>query len=116
MAKPHITVVETPEFQRQAKPLLDPGEVRRLIDHLAANPKDGDLIQGTGGVRKLRWKLPGGGKSGGLRVIHFYHDDDMPLYLFTVYKKGRKDTLTHAECNALKAITRAIVDAHKGGR
>jgi len=66
-----ITVVELPEFVRRAKRLLSEDELRKLINHLAANPTAGVRMQGTGGIRKLRWKREGTGKSSGVRVIHF---------------------------------------------
>ena len=53
-------------------------------DHLAARPKAGVLIEGTGGVRKLRWARDGRGKSGGVRVIYYFHSEAMPLYLLTM--------------------------------
>ncbi|WP_337875863.1 hypothetical protein [Elioraea sp.] len=62
-------VVETPTFQRDAAASgMSEAEKTELIDHLAANPQAGDLIPGTGGARKLRWRRPGSGKSGGYRV------------------------------------------------
>lgn len=63
------TVVETKPFSRRADAILQPDERLDLIAYLAANPKDGDVIPGTGGIRKLRWRAKGKGKSGGVRVI-----------------------------------------------
>src|SRR5436309_20337 len=75
---PLVTVVETPEFIRRVEKLLDDDEREALIAYLAANPTVGDLIPGTGGVRKLRWALEGRGKRGGARIIHFFRDTRMP--------------------------------------
>jgi hypothetical protein len=66
-----ITVVETPEFLAASRGLLTDEERAVLVDYLAHNPTAGDLIPGTGGVRKLRWGLAGRGKRGGARVIYF---------------------------------------------
>jgi hypothetical protein len=63
MSKP-VTVVETFEFISATKKLLSEADRLALVDYLASNPTGGDLIPGTGGVRKLRWALPGRGKSG----------------------------------------------------
>ena len=60
-----ITVAEMPEYIRRAEELLSESERQDVIDYVAANPKAGDLIQGTGGIRKLRWGRSGRGKSGG---------------------------------------------------
>ena len=62
------SVAETPEYLRQADKLLIVGARADVVDHLAAHPKAGDLMQGTGGVRKLRWARAGRGKSGGVRI------------------------------------------------
>jgi hypothetical protein len=64
-----LTVAELPEYLRTATRLLADADRRTIVDHLAAHPQDGDLIEGTGGVRKLRWARDGRGKSGGVRVV-----------------------------------------------
>src|SRR5262245_5532940 len=88
VASAPITVVETPEFIADASRLMT-DEIRdELIAYLAANPTAGDLIQGTGGVRKLRWKLEGRGKRGGARVIHFFHSVEIPLFLLAAFAKN----------------------------
>ena len=84
-----------------------------LIDFLATNPTVGDVIAGTGGVRKVRWALPGRGKSGGARVIYYYHDERIPLYLFSFYVKNDRADITHAQRNAFKQIVAALVASHK---
>jgi hypothetical protein len=58
-------------------------------------------MEGTGGVRKVRWRRGGQGKSGGVRVIYYYHDGLMPLYLLTLFAKGDKANLTKSERNDL---------------
>src|SRR5207302_9998027 len=75
------TIVETPEFLARAKGLLTDQERRELVDFLAGNPIAGDLMQGTGGARKLRWAAKGRGKSGGARAITFYGGPEMPVFL-----------------------------------
>lgn len=68
-----VSVVETPEFLSATRKLMSDGERTLLVDYLAYNPTAGDLIRGTGGVRKLRWALEGRGKRGGARVVYFHH-------------------------------------------
>ena len=63
------TIVELPEFQKKASRLLGQREKTSIINYLALHPQSGDLMQGTGGIRKLRWSAHNKGKSGGVRVI-----------------------------------------------
>ncbi len=74
-----VTVAETPEYIRNAERLLPVAGRVEVIEYLAANPKAGDLMQGTGGIRKLRWGRGGLGKSGGVRVIYYFHSDAIPM-------------------------------------
>ena len=99
------TIVELPEFLRKAQGLLEREEKLSLINYLAAHPQSGDLMQGTGGIRKLRWAAQGKGKSGGVRVIYYYHNHSMPLFLLTVFGKGEKANLSPSERNDLSKFT-----------
>jgi hypothetical protein len=103
-----ITVAETPEYVRSAGRLLSDAERMDVVGYLAANPRAGDLMQGTGGVRKLRWARGGRGKSGGVRVIYYFHSEAMPLYLLTVFGKGDRANLTKAERNDLAELVRVL--------
>lgn len=80
-----------------------------MVDYLAAHPKAGDLIEGTGGVRKLRWSRDGRGKSGGVRVIYYFHSEAMPLYLLTLFAKNERANLSKAECNELGELVEVLV-------
>lgn len=64
-----LTIAEVPEYIRRSEKLLTVEERRDIVDYLAANPKAGDIMEGAGGVRKLRWGRQGRGKSGGVRVF-----------------------------------------------
>lgn len=99
------TIVELPEFLRKAQDLFLDEEKASLINYLAAHPQSGDLMQGTGGIRKLRWAAQGKGKSGGARVIYYYHNETMPLFLLTVFGKGEKANLSKSESNDLSRFT-----------
>ncbi len=103
-----ITVGETPEYIRRVTRLLSESERNDVIDYVAANPKTGDLIQGTGGVRKLRWARSGRGKSGGVRVIYYFHSEALPLYLLTVFGKGEKADLSQTERNELAKLVQQL--------
>jgi hypothetical protein len=103
-----ITVAETPEYLRCAERLLSAAERADVVTYLAAHPRAGDLMQGTGGVRKLRWALGGRGKSGGARVIYYFHSEAMPLYLLTVFGKNERANLSKAERNDLAGLARIL--------
>ena len=109
-----VTVVETPEFLSATRKLLTDEERAQLVDFLAMNPDAGDLIAGTGGVRKVRWALPGRGKRGGARVIYFYHDTGMPLFALTAYAKNERSDVSQQDRNDFKRFTSQLVELFKG--
>lgn len=106
-----LTIAEVPEYIRRAEKLLTEGERREILDYLAANPKAGDIMEGTGGVRKLRWGRQSRGKSGGVRIIYYFHSDLMPLYLLTVFAKNERANLSRAERNELTGLVDMLVAA-----
>jgi len=108
MAGEPITVVETPMFLRQAADIWTDDEKSEFVDFIARNPAAGDLIQGTGGVRKVRWSRQGTGKRGGVRVIHFFHDVTAPVYLLLIYAKSQRDDLSPEGKRAMRNVATAI--------
>ena len=106
-----ITIAEVPEYIRQAEKFLTGTERQDIVSYLAAHPKSGDLIEGTGGIRKLRWGRGGRGKSGGVRVIYYYHSELMPLYLLTLFAKNEQANLSRAERNGLAKLMDVLIDA-----
>ena len=111
-----VTVIETPEFLAAPRKLLSATERDALIDHLARNPDDGELIQGTAGVRKLRWGVEGRGKRGGARVIYFYHSQDVPLFALTAYAKNEKADLSQSDRNDFRRLTKLLVESYRGAK
>ena len=111
-----VSVVETPEFLAATRKLMSEDERVLLVDYLAYNPTAGDLIPGTGGVRKLRWALEGRGKSGGARVIYFHHDAGMPLFALTAYAKNERADLSQQDRNDFPQLTALLVEASKRRR
>lgn len=96
-------VVETQTFNKAAADAgMSGDEVVRLKVFLSENPDAGDLIVGTGGARKVRFAKPGRGKSGGYRVVTYYTDEDIPVFLMDVYAKGEKIDLSPRERVELK--------------
>jgi hypothetical protein len=76
----------------------------------------GDLIAGTGGVRKLRWAVVGRGKRGGARVIYFVHSERLPLFLLTAYAKNVRADLSDKERAGLKALVKEFPDTYERKR
>jgi mRNA-degrading endonuclease RelE of RelBE toxin-antitoxin system len=111
-----MTVVETPFFLRKAATLLDEDKRSDLVVFLGMNPEAGSIVPETGGVRKLRWVAPGRGKRGGFRVIYYFHNETIPLFLLTVYGKNQKANLTKAERNEFKALIPLLVKTYAKGR
>lgn len=105
------TVAETTEYIRRAEKLLSEDERKDIVSHLANRPKAGELMEGTGGVRKLRWARGGRGKSAGVRIIYYVHSDTMPLYLLTLFAKNERANLSKAERNDLAGLIELLVTA-----
>ncbi len=104
---------------RQIQPLfafiVKDDEKVSIINYLAIHPLAGDLMQGTGGIRKLRWSALGKGKSGGVRVVYYYHNATIPLFLLTVFGKGEKANLSKSERNTLGKLT-GLLQKQFGGQ
>ena len=110
-----MTVIETPSFLRDAKHLMDEAERLEIISFLARNPDAGDIVQGTGGIRKARFAREGGGKSGGYRVIYFFHSQNIPLFALNVFTKNEKANISQAERNTLRELSALLVATYKRG-
>lgn len=108
-----VAVVETPEFQTRIADLMSEEERLLLIDYLAFHPTAGDLVRGTGGLRKLRWALQGRGKRGGARIIYFYFSNEMPLFALTAYAKNEKSDLGVQDWKALAGLLKELVKGRK---
>jgi hypothetical protein len=102
------TVVETPVFLRRAEKLLSQDEHDELIVYLALHPLAGDEIIGTGGVRKVRFAGKGKGKSGGVRVIYYYYDQDMPIYALLIYAKNERVDITPEQRRSVASFAATI--------
>lgn len=96
--------IESPIFTVDVKRLLTDSSYAALQMELAAMPLAGDVIQGTGGLRKIRWGLPGKGKSGGVRVIYYYLTARSQIRLILIYAKGVKDDLSPQEKSILRKL------------
>jgi len=110
-----MTVVETPSFLRDVAAALGDYEKTELVLYAATNPEAGDIMPDTGGARKLRWRAQGRGKRGGVRVIYYFHNESMPLFLLNVFAKNEKANLTKAERNEMKALLPRLVARYRKG-
>lgn len=95
---------ETPEFTRKSRHLIDDEELLKLQLYLCDYPDHGNLIAGSGGIRKMRWRIPGRGKRGGARIIYFAAIADRRILLLDIYEKSEKEDLSKAELRNLKGI------------
>jgi hypothetical protein len=100
--------IETPTFTRQILELLPDDDYRQLQTVLMENPERGDLIRNGGGIRKVRFALPGTGKSGGIRAIYYWKKSDELIYMLVAYPKSKKDTLTDKETTVLRELVKEL--------
>jgi len=99
------TFVELPFFRKKWKALgLDDKDLRRLQEELISDPKVGAVMQGTGGIRKMRFAFEKRGKSGSIRVIYVDFEVYEKIFLITAYPKNEKENLTQSERNELKQM------------
>jgi hypothetical protein len=96
--------VETPVFTRTVTALLDEVQYRALQLALALRPEQGDLIRGSGGLRKLRWRLKGRGKRGGVRVIYYWDAATETFYMLYAYTKQEQGDLTPQQVKVLRRL------------
>lgn len=96
--------IETPIFTADLNELLTDDEYTEFQQYLADNPRSGDVIQDTGGLRKIRWTSNGKGKRGGVRVIYYHLNADAQIRLLIIYKKGVQDNLTEKQKKILRKL------------
>lgn len=109
-----LTVVETPAFLANARAAGISDAVRaEIVSAVAENPKQGDLIVGTGGLRKFRFARPGQGKSGGFRVLCYFLSEDFPVFLIGAFAKNQKSNLTAAERAELARRLKTMATTYK---
>lgn len=99
--------IETTHYTRIIADYLSDDEQGKFQAYLIENPDDGDIIKGTGGIRKIRWSAKGKGKSGGVRIIYYWRTARDHIYLLTIYGKNEASTLTAKEKEYLKKMVEA---------
>ena len=101
-------VVETPGYIKDAEAIFTAQEREAIVTTVANDPECGEVMQGTGGVRKLRVARGGRGKSGGGRVVYIHHDADHPIFLPAAFAKNEKSNLSKAERNELAKFVKLL--------
>ena len=108
MSTPLVSVIETPTYLADARKLLTEEERAAIVDLVAAAPECGDLIQGGGGIRKVRVPVAGRGKRGGARLIYFFHSTSLPIFLLAIFAKNQRANVSAAEIKALAKVVKDI--------
>ena len=104
-----MELIETPIFTKKIVSILSDDEYSNMQWLLAINPEAGPVIPGGGGIRKLRWRASGKGKSGGVRVIYYVYARDQKIYLLYPYKKSEQEDLTHKQLIMLREYVKGGV-------
>lgn len=99
-----MVFIETPLFTKYLQDYLNDDEYCELQNFLIEQPEAGDIIQGTGGLRKLRWSLKNKGKRDGIRVIYYWQTSVTQIYLFTLYAKNEMSDLSSDQKKVLKKM------------
>lgn len=108
-----VTVVELPGFVTAAGEIWPDDEVMQFVDWIARHPLAGDVIPGTGGIRKVRWQASGRGKRGGARVIYYFRSFAMPVFLLTAYAKGDQADMTSKQRKRMIELVRFILEEYR---
>jgi mRNA-degrading endonuclease RelE of RelBE toxin-antitoxin system len=97
-----MLIIETSVFTRRVLKLLSDDDYGILQQHLVADPEAGDLVRGSGGLRKIRWTLQGRGKRGGVRVIYYWAARQQIILMLLIYSKNEQDDLAPGQLEMLK--------------
>ena len=98
--------IETPVFTKEVREFLSDDDYRALQTILMLRPQQGALIQGTGGLRKIRWAGKGKGKRGGFRIIYYWHEKTDSFYMLLIYAKNEQEELTSQQRKILSRLVR----------
>jgi RelE toxin of RelE / RelB toxin-antitoxin system len=109
MARRPVSVIEFVGYRRRVSELLTAGQRDAVIDLVAYEPTCGDIIPGSGGLRKVRIGRDGIGKRGGTRVVYYFYNENFSILLLALYAKNEKSDLTIAEKREFAASMREIV-------
>lgn len=115
--RPLHEIIETPAYlAAAARAGMTEEDRAAVVDFIAGNPQAGDLIKGSGGVRKVRIAKPGGGKSGGWRVLTAYISDTVAVLLVTAYGKNQRGNVSKAEVNEMAELMKELKAEARGSK
>ncbi len=106
--KKWITIVEVENFKNTVDLILSEDEKNALIESLANFPEQGDIIPRTGGLRKIRFAGKQKGKRGGIRVIYYFYNASMPIFLLSAYAKNVQTNLTASQEKQLVKLVKEL--------
>ncbi len=101
--------IETPIFTTLVTDLLPDDEYRKIQMALVLRPEAGKIIPGSGGLRKIRWKIRGRGKRGGLRLIYYWDVEDDTIYMLLIYQKSKQEDLTQNQLKTLRSLVKELL-------
>ena len=101
--------IETPFFTKLVTELIPDDEYRKIQLALVLRPEAGKIIQGSGGLRKIRWQIHGSGKRGGLRLIYFWDVPAETIYMLLMYKKSKQEDLTPNQLKTLRSLVKELL-------
>ena len=101
-----MVFIETPIFTKLVKELLPDEHYRELQRILLLRPDAGHIIQGSGGLRKIRWNIPGRGKRGGVRIIYYWDVPGDTIYMLLIFKKSKQEDLTPEQLKTLRNLVK----------
>ena len=105
--------METPSYLADAERLFSPDERAAVVDRLAADPRCGVVIPGSGGIRKVRFGFGGRGKSGGARIIYLFSGENLPVFVLAVFAKNEKANLSATERNVLTKMVADMIESYR---
>jgi len=106
-----VLFIEQPVFTRLLLELVDDDVYRKFQNQLAANPEKGPVVKSSSGLRKIRLALPGGGKSGGARVLYLWFPRQETVVFYFIYTKGKMEDIPAAQMKSIKHEVQRIKSA-----
>jgi hypothetical protein len=99
-----MVIIETSLFTKRIKELMTDELYSELKNTLVAYPESGKLIQGSGGLRKIRWGIASKGKRGGVRAVYYFANGKNQIFMLMVYAKNERSNLTKEQLSLLKKV------------
>ena len=99
-----MRIIETPTFTKRVIEILSEDEYRLFQIKLIDDPEAGNIIKGSGGIRKIRWSVSGRGKRGGSRILYYWYNKQGVILMLFIFKKNESDNLTKTQLKVLKTI------------